>query len=300
MARRSGNPDFDLFKLPDEHDELRAVLRDLCEKEIAPLRRRSRRAFALPGRGAQGADRRGLRGGARARGVRRPGRRRGRHLHRHRGGRAGVRSSSLIPAVNKLGTMGLIMRGSEELKKQVLPPLAAGEAMAPTRCPSARPAATRRRCAPGRVQDGDDWVLNGTKCWITNGGRVDVVHRDGGDRSRQAAPTASRRSWCTRTTRASSSAPRNASWASRARRPREMYFENCRIPGDRIIGEPGTGFKTALATLDHTRPTIGAQARRHRPGRAGRGDRIHQGAQAVRQVDRRLPGRCSSCSPTWR
>ena len=35
---------------------------------------------------------------------------------------------------------------------------------------------------------------------------------------------------------------------------------NCRIPGDRIIGKPGTGFKTALATLDHTRPTIGAQA----------------------------------------
>src|SRR5258708_21054420 len=40
----------------------------------------------------------------------------------------------------------------------------------------------------------------------------------------------------------------------------ELYFEDCRIPGDRIIGEPGTGFKTALATLDHTRPTIGAQA----------------------------------------
>jgi alkylation response protein AidB-like acyl-CoA dehydrogenase len=40
----------------------------------------------------------------------------------------------------------------------------------------------------------------------------------------------------------------------------ELYFENCRIPGDRIVGEPGTGFKTALQTLDHTRPTIGAQA----------------------------------------
>ena len=39
-----------------------------------------------------------------------------------------------------------------------------------------------------------------------------------------------------------------------------MYFEDCRIPGDRIIGDEGTGFKTALATLDHTRPTIGAQA----------------------------------------
>ena len=41
---------------------------------------------------------------------------------------------------------------------------------------------------------------------------------------------------------------------------REIHFENCRIPGDRIIGAEGTGFKTALATLDHTRPTIGAQA----------------------------------------
>lgn len=40
----------------------------------------------------------------------------------------------------------------------------------------------------------------------------------------------------------------------------ELYFENCTIPADRIIGEPGTCFKTALETLDHTRPTIGAQA----------------------------------------
>jgi len=41
---------------------------------------------------------------------------------------------------------------------------------------------------------------------------------------------------------------------------REIHFENCRIPGIRIIGEPGTGFATAMATLDHTRPTIGAEA----------------------------------------
>jgi alkylation response protein AidB-like acyl-CoA dehydrogenase len=40
----------------------------------------------------------------------------------------------------------------------------------------------------------------------------------------------------------------------------ELYFENCRIPRDRTIGEPGTGFKTALQTLDHTRPTVVAQA----------------------------------------
>src|SRR5438067_2860954 len=40
----------------------------------------------------------------------------------------------------------------------------------------------------------------------------------------------------------------------------EIYFENCTIPADRIIGEPGTGFATAMKTLDHTRLTIGAQA----------------------------------------
>jgi alkylation response protein AidB-like acyl-CoA dehydrogenase len=41
---------------------------------------------------------------------------------------------------------------------------------------------------------------------------------------------------------------------------REIIFENCRIPGDRMIGAPGTGFATAMSTLDHTRITIGAQA----------------------------------------
>ncbi len=40
----------------------------------------------------------------------------------------------------------------------------------------------------------------------------------------------------------------------------DLYFDNCRIPSERIIGEPGTGFKTAMRTLDQTRPTIGAQA----------------------------------------
>ena len=61
-------------------------------------------------------------------------------------------------------------------------------------------------------------------------------------------------------------------------------------PGDRIIGEPGTGFKTAMA---HPRPHPADDRRaggRHRAGRARCGDRLHQGAQAVRQDARRVPG----------
>jgi alkylation response protein AidB-like acyl-CoA dehydrogenase len=168
-------------------------------------------------------------------------------------------SSSLIPAVNKLGTMPLILSASEELKKQVLPPVAAGEAMfsyALSEREAGSDAAAMRTRA---VLDGDSWVLNGTKCWISNAGvssyytvmavtdpsqgsrgiSAFVVHKDDpgfsvGTHERKlgikGSPTC------------------------------EIHFENCTIPADRIIGAPGTGFKTALATLDHTRLTIGAQA----------------------------------------
>ena len=81
-------------------------------------------------------------------------------------------SSSLIPAVNKLGTMGLILAGSEELKKQVLPSIAVRRGDGVVRAVGARSRQRRRRrCAPAPAPDGDDWVLNGTKCWITNGGK---------------------------------------------------------------------------------------------------------------------------------
>ena len=168
-------------------------------------------------------------------------------------------SSSLIPICNKLGTMGMLMRGSEELKKQVLPSIAAGEAVA-SYALSEREAGSDAASMRTRAKaEGDEWVLNGSKCWISNGGHSTwytvmavtdpdkgangisafVVHKDDpgfvvGAKEKKlgikGSPTT------------------------------ELYFEDCRIPGDRIIGEPGTGFKTALATLDHTRPTIGAQA----------------------------------------
>ena len=79
----------------------------------------------------------------------------------------------------------------------------------------------------------------------------------------------------------------------------EIYFENCAIPADRIIGEPGTGLKTALRTLDHTRPTIGAQALGIAQGALDAGDRVRQGAQAVRPARSPTSRACSSCWPTW-
>ena len=254
-----GNPSFDAFQLADEHKELRSVLRDLCEKEIAPhaadvdekARYTDEALEALTSSGMAAI-----------------------HIPEEYGGQGGdsvaacivieevarvCASSSLIPICNKLGTMGLLLRGSEELKKQVLPSIAAGEAVA-SYALSEREAGSDAAAMRTRARaEGDDWVLNGAKCWISNGGHSTwytvmavtdpdkgangisafVVHKDDpgfsvGAKEKQVGIKGSPTT--------------------------ELYFEDCRIPGDRIIGDPGTGFKTALATLDHTRPTIGAQA----------------------------------------
>ena len=119
--------------------------------------------------------------------------------------------------MNKLGTMGLILRGSDELKKQVLPTLASGEAMASyalsEREAGSDPAAMRTRAR----RDGDEWVLNGAKCWITNGGKstwytvMAVTDPDKGANGISAFVVHKDDPGFT-------SGPRSASWASRARR----------------------------------------------------------------------------------
>src|SRR5258705_5571642 len=173
-----GNPSFDAFKLPDVHQELRSVLRDLCEKEIAPYaadvdekaRYTDEALAALTASGFAAI-----------------------HIPEEYGGQGGdsvaacivieevarvCASSSLIPICNKLGTMGLLMRGSEELKKQVLPTIAAGEAVA-SYALSEREAGSDAASMRNRArQEGDEWVLKGAKCWISNGGpsnRVKVM-----------------------------------------------------------------------------------------------------------------------------
>jgi alkylation response protein AidB-like acyl-CoA dehydrogenase len=168
-------------------------------------------------------------------------------------------SSSLIPICNKLGTMGMLLSGSEELKKQVLPSIGAGEATASyalsEREAGSDAAAMRTRARP----DGDDWVLNGSKCWISNGGYstwytvMAVTDPDKGSNGISAFVVHKDDPGFT-------VGPKERKLGIKGSPTTELYFEDCRIPGDRIIGEPGTGFKTALATLDHTRPTIGAQA----------------------------------------
>ncbi|WP_040794727.1 acyl-CoA dehydrogenase [Nocardia higoensis] len=254
----AGNPDFDLFKLEDFHDELRSAIRALAEKEIAPHAKAVDGEARFPEEALTALNAAGFNAV---------------HVPDAFGGQGAdsvatcivieevarvCGSSSLIPAVNKLGTMGLILNGSDELKQKVLPDIVNGEmaSYALSEREAGSDAASMRTRAR---QEGDDWILNGSKCWITNGGKSSwytvmavtdaekgangisafMVHKD--DEGFVVGPLEHK-------------------LGIKGSPTAELYFENCRIPGDRIIGEPGTGFKTALQTLDHTRPTIGAQA----------------------------------------
>jgi alkylation response protein AidB-like acyl-CoA dehydrogenase len=144
------------------------------------------------------------------------------------------------------------------LKKQVLPDLVNG-AMA-SYALSERDAGSDAAGMRTRAkEDGDDWIINGTKAWITNGGKsswytvMAVTDPDKGANGISAFAVHIDDEGFT-------VGPKERKLGIKGSPTTELYFENCRIPGDRIIGVPGTGFKTAFATLDHTRPTIGAQA----------------------------------------
>ena len=168
-------------------------------------------------------------------------------------------SSSLIPAVNKLGTVPVLLSGSEELKKKYLGPVARGEAMFSYALSEADAGSDAGGMKTRAVRDGDHWVLNGAKMWITNAGVSEyytvmaVTDPSAGARGISAFVVE-------KSDPGVSFGPKERKLGIKGSPTRQVILEDVRIPGDRIIGAEGTGFKTALATLDHTRITIAAQA----------------------------------------
>ncbi|WP_207946166.1 acyl-CoA dehydrogenase, partial [Actinomadura sp. 7K534] len=168
-------------------------------------------------------------------------------------------SSSLIPAVNKLGTVPILLSGSEELKRRYLAPVARGEAMFSYALSEADAGSDAAGMKTRAVREGGDWVLNGTKMWITNAGVSEfytvmaVTDPSAGARGISAFVVE-------KGDPGVSFGPKERKLGIKGSPTRQVILEDVRIPGDRIIGAEGTGFKTALATLDHTRITIAAQA----------------------------------------
>jgi alkylation response protein AidB-like acyl-CoA dehydrogenase len=168
-------------------------------------------------------------------------------------------SASLIPGVNKLGTMPLLIAGSEELNARYLPQVASGASMF-SYCLSEPEAGSDAAGMKTRaVRDGDSWVLNGVKRWITNAGVSDfytvMAVTDPAQRSRGISAFVVEKS----DAGVSFGAPEKK-LGIKGSPTREVYLDDVRIPADRMIGAEGTGFATAMQTLDHTRVTIAAQA----------------------------------------
>ena len=256
----SGNSDFDLFKTSEFHEELRAAVQEVARDKIAPFAAAVDEEARYPQEAHDALV---------ASDFFAP------HVAEEYGGvgadalatcivieevaRADA-SASLIPAVNKLGSMPVILAGSDELKQRYLPPLAEGKVTFSYGL-SEREAGSDTAGMKCRARrDGDDWILNGQKSWITNAGvseyyTVLAVTDPDGQRGNNVTAFVVEKS-----DPGFTFGEKERKLGIKGSPTRELHFENCRIPGDRIVGAEGEGLKIALRTLDHTRVTIGAQA----------------------------------------
>jgi alkylation response protein AidB-like acyl-CoA dehydrogenase len=250
---------FDVYQLTEEHQAIREAVRAVCEGKVAPNAAAADETGEFPQ-----ASFDALRAGD----FHAP------HIPVEYGG-AGAdavataivieeiarvcTSSSLIPGVNKLGTMPLLLAGSAEVKQHYLPPVARGDAMF-SYCLSEPEAGSDVAAMRTRaVRDGDGWVLDGVKRWITNAGVSEyytvfaVTDPDAGARGISAFVVEKSDPGV------SFGAPEKK-LGIKGSPTREVYFDGVRLPDSRRVGEVGTGFVTAMRTLDHTRVTIAAQA----------------------------------------
>jgi alkylation response protein AidB-like acyl-CoA dehydrogenase len=172
----------------------------------------------------------------------------------------GCTSSSLIPAVNKLGSLPLLLAGSEEQKQRWLRPLAAGEALfcyALSEPDAGSDIASMRTRA---VRDGGEWILTGTKRWITNAGQGDVYVVFAAT-DPYASPGKRLSAFVVERDDAGVSfGTPERKLGIKGSPTCEVYLDAVRLPADRLLGQIGSGMAIALQTLDHTRVTIAAQA----------------------------------------
>ena len=167
-------------------------------------------------------------------------------------------ASSLIPAVNKLGSVPLLIGANAEQKKKYLTQLAQGKGF--SYCLSESEAGSDAAAMKTKaVKSGDNWILSGSKKWISNAGVSEFYTV-----LASTDPTKGARGISAFIVEKSdpgvSFGAHEKKMGFRGSPTREVYFDNVELTPDRVIGELGTGFGLAMKTLDHTRITIAAQA----------------------------------------
>jgi alkylation response protein AidB-like acyl-CoA dehydrogenase len=247
-----------LFALPEEYQALRESVRALADKKIQPFAHDVDANARFPQEAFEALQSAGLAAA---------------HVPTQYGGEGadalGVviiieevarvcASSSLIPAVNKLGSVPLMLGGNEEQKKRWLTPLAQGKGF--SYCLSESEAGSDAAAMKTRaVRKGDGWVLNGSKKWISHAGFSDfytvLASTDPEKGSKGITAFVVEKSDA-----GVSFGAHEKKMGFKGSPTREVYFDNVEIGDDRRISEIGAGFALAMKTLDHTRITIAAQA----------------------------------------
>ena len=158
-------------------------------------------------------------------------------------------------AASALGVFPILISGSAELKARYLPDVATGKKRAAFALTEANAGSDASGIQTTAVLDGDEWVLNGTKQWITNGGEaqiytvIAITDKSKGPRGASIFVVEDNDPGF-------SYGSKEKKLGIRASSTRELVFKDCRIPKDRLVGRPGTGFITVMRTLDKSRPGI--------------------------------------------
>jgi alkylation response protein AidB-like acyl-CoA dehydrogenase len=166
---------------------------------------------------------------------------------------------ALAYAGTALGTFPILLHGSEEQKRRYLPDIAAGKRLAAFGLtePMAGSDASAQRTTARR--EGDTYVLNGTKVFITNGGEADVYTTVALTNPEKGARGAS----CfivEKDTPGFSFGKKETKMGIHASVTRELIFDGARVPKENLLGKEGMGFLVAMKTFDISRPGVGAQA----------------------------------------
>jgi len=162
-------------------------------------------------------------------------------------------------AASGLGLIPINIGGNDEQKKRFLPQLASGEKLAAFGLTEAEAGSDLGAIRTTAVKDGDHYILNGTKQWITNGGEADIytifamTNPEKGARGASAIIVE-------KGTPGFEFGKKEEKLGIRASATRELIFTDCRVPVENLIGREGMGFIIAMKTFNESRPAVGAQA----------------------------------------
>ncbi|MCE5249236.1 acyl-CoA dehydrogenase family protein [bacterium] len=158
-----------------------------------------------------------------------------------------------------LGTYPIVLFGSAEQKKRFLPDIAAGKRLAAFGLTEANAGSDVGGIETTAVKDGDHYILNGTKQWITNGG-VAEIYSVFAITDRSKGPRGASAFIVEKDTPGFTFGKKENKMGIRASATSELVFQDCRVHKDNLIGREGMGFIIAMRVFDNSRPGIGAQA----------------------------------------